>query len=118
MIIGKHLRFGYGDISIGCNKASCSVEFYQIKDAKLECGDIVYSDEVTQVEPPVVLSFQDSEDYLHFQALLTRVCAGDLKWFKFHGLIFDFSNYNDKSVSVCQTKAMHAMYPYLIALAC
>lgn len=116
MIDGKRFKFGYGDISVGGDPDARKIFFQQFKPPA-KCGDNVNPDGVEWIGEQIFIKI-DYEDYVKLNQLLDDVKAREISEFTFKNYVFDFTNYNEKSVEVCKQKSRQAINLYLLALAC
>lgn len=116
MIEEKIFKFGYGDISVGGNPFTRQMNFQQFKPpAKI--GNEVIDDEVEFIGERILIEIA-YEDYQKLSKLFDDVKSRKISKFTFKGYIFDFTNYNEKSVEVCKKKLNEAMSLYFLAMAC
>lgn len=116
MIDGKRFKFGYGDISVGGNPVTRQMNFQQFKPPA-KVGSKVMADEVELIGEKIFLEI-DYEDYQELNKLLGSVKSRKISEFTFKNYVFDFTNYNEKSVEACRQKLSEAMSLYLLAMAC
>lgn len=114
MIEGNRLKFGYGDIAVGADGLTQRISFRQFKPPA-ECGEQV-SDEVEYIGDEIVLEFS-YEDYCEFNKYLKQISNKEIIEFIFKEYIFDFSNYNEKSINVCKKHLNNAMQWYFMCIA-
>lgn len=114
MIEGNRLKFGYGDIAVGANGLTQTISFRQFKPPA-ECGDQV-SEEVEYIGNEIVLEFS-YESYCEFNKYLKQISNKEITEFLFKGYIFDFTNYNEKSIDVCKKHLGIAISWYLMCIA-
>lgn len=114
MIEGNRLKFGYGDISVGSDKLTQRMSFQQFKPPK-ECGDRVLED-VEYIGNEIILEFS-YEDYCDFSKNLKIVSNKETTEFIFKEYIFDFTNFNEESVKVCNKHLNNAMQCYFMCMA-
>lgn len=105
MINENVLEFGYGDIAVGANPAFLLLTFQGIKPPH-KCGARLNKciEHIGYTGHPITISFESEKECLEFKELLTRVENKEIELFEFKSFIFDFSNYNEESIKVCQTK--------------
>lgn len=115
MIDGKRFKFGYGDISVGGDPVGREIFFQQFKPPA-KCGDNV-SPDVEWIGEQISIKI-DYEDYKKLGKLLDDVKSREISEFTFKDYIFDFTNYNEKSVEVCKKKLSKAVSLYFLAMAC
>ena len=60
----------------------------------------------------------DVDEYITISKLLDNVRDKEISTFEFKGYVFDFTNYNPKSVKVVAKASKLAIYYNLLALAC
>ena len=116
MIDGKRFKFGYGDISVGGDPVGRKIFFQQFKPSA-KCGDNVNFNDVEWIGEQIFIEI-DYKDYIKLNQLLDDVKAREISEFTFKNYVFDFTNYNEKSVEVCKQKSRQAINLYLLALAC
>ena len=116
MIDRNKFKFGYGDISIGSNPVTREMCFQQFKPPA-KVGDSIIEDEVEWIGEQILIKV-GYEDYQELRRLLSRVKSREISEFTFKNYIFDFTNYNEKSVVACEQKLSDAMGLYLLAMAC
>lgn len=101
----KALRFGYGDISVSVDTINKTLIFRQVNPENKNIGDTVDLDEsdYTDSREIVILdniSIQEKiADFLVLRAELAHVNE-KYNRFSLNGVLFDFENYNEKSVKV------------------
>lgn len=114
MINNNILKFGYGDIAVGVDELQQCMKFQQFKPPT-ECGKRVYADvEWIGDEIKIYLNW---EEYLEFNKLLEGVRCKNISVFDFKDYIFDFTNYNEKSIQTCKKFAELSMKWYILCLA-
>lgn len=116
MIDGKRFKFGHGDISVGGNPVTRQMDFQQFR-LPAKVGDKVMDDEVELIGERIFLEI-GYEDYQELSKLLGSVKSRKISEFTFKNYVFDFTNYNEKSVDVCRQKLSEAMKFYFFAMAC
>ena len=99
MIEGNVIKFGYGDISVGADVFTSIIRFRQVLNP-LECGDTRYSMELDFTDNNVSIQINDFNEYYELSKSLNEVEKRNLLQFTFKDYIFDFSNYNEKSIIV------------------
>ena len=114
MINGNVLKFGYGDIVVYGNAALQRMSFQQFKPPT-ECGNEV-SEDVEYIGDKILIDIS-YEDYCKLKNNLERVNKKEVCQFTFKDYIFDFSNYNVKSVNAVSRKLDACMALYFISLA-
>lgn len=113
MIDNNILKFGYGDIAVGSSPAQL-IRFQQFKPPE-ECGNYV-SNNVEFIGKEIIISLT-YEDYRNLKDKLKEVKSRNISLFEFKGYIFNFTNYNEKSVEVCEKHMEDAMKWYFICYA-
>lgn len=116
MIDGKRFKFGYGDISVGGNPVTRQMIFQQFKPP-IEVGADVMKHNVMWVGERILIKVSYG-DYQDLCKLLSRVKSREISEFTFKDYIFDFTNYNEKSVEICKEKLSEAMSLYFLGMAC
>lgn len=106
MIEEKRLKFGYGDISVGSDGLNQRMSFQQFKPSA-KCGDQV-SNDVEYIGDKIVLEFS-YEDYREFSKNLKQVFDKETTEFIFKEYVFDFTNFNEESIKVCNKHLNNAM---------
>lgn len=114
MIDGNILKFGHGDIAVGY-RVTGILTFQQFKPPE-ECGSYV-SDNVEYTSEQIIINFTCYEEYLELSNKLKDVKSKNISTFEFKDYIFDFTNYNEKSVEVCERYLKRAMSWYLMCCA-
>lgn len=114
MIEGNRIKFGYGDISVGANQINRTITFQQFKPAE-KCGNEV-PESVEFIGDEINLQINYA-DYIEFSNNLKLVQCKEIYEFSFKDYIFDFTNWNETSIKVCNDKALHAMSLYILCLA-
>lgn len=109
------IKFGYGDICVGADACGRAMIFQRFK-SPINCGDTVNLESVELIGKEIVIKI-NAKDYREFNELLLKVETKKLDKFVFKDYIFDFTNYNEKSIEVCKEKSNEAMRLYLLALA-
>lgn len=116
MIDGKRFKFGYGDVCVGATPSTRQIHFQQIKPP-IEVGADAMKHNVEWIGERILIKVS-YEDYQDLCKLLSRVKSREISEFTFKDYIFDFTNYNEKSVEVCKEKLSEAMSLYFLAMAC
>lgn len=114
MIVGNTLKFGYGDIAVIGDCMCQHITFRGFKPPG-ECG-VDVPDGVEFFDDEVAISIT-YEDYKEFNNLLDQVKCKSITVFEFKNYIFDFSNYNEKSIGTLERASRRAMYLYFMCLA-
>jgi hypothetical protein len=119
MIEGKILKFGYGDIAVQNKFTNMRlVPFKPPVEIGTSCHDLFDNGDIVQVGEAVVIKFDTLNDFTELKEKLRSVRNTTIKVFEFKGYIFDFSNYNEKSVEVVDS-VLHGIYmDYLRCAAC
>ena len=116
MIINNCIKFGYGDIHIGGDSGISSLSIWQIK-TQGEVGRFVTMDKTEHVGDPIII-YVDYDDYKYLCKCLSEVRLRKIDNFEYKNYIFDFSNYNQKSLDIF-IKALNISFYYKqLALAC
>ena len=114
MIIDKTIKFGYGDICVGSDTLRSTLYFYGIKPP-LNVGERI-TDEVEVVSEKIEFHI-NYDEYMYISHNLSCVKNGTIRTFYFRDYIFDFTNYNPKSVEVVERHAFQTLLLYRLALA-
>lgn len=114
MIEGNVLKFGYGDISVSSDGLTQIINFQQFKPPG-KCGDDV-SNDVEYIGDKITLKISYKE-YCEFYNNLQRILSKEISSFNFKEYVFNFTNFNEKSVEACQRNLNNAMYIYLLCAA-
>lgn len=118
----KALRFGYGDISVSVDTINKTLIFRQVNPENKNIGDTVDLDEsdYTDSREIVILdniSIQEKiNDFLVLKAELAHVNE-KYNRFSLNGVLFDFENYNEKSVKVVADALKAALNDLQVVLA-
>ena len=119
MIDGKILKFGYGDIAVGCINANMTfTPFKPPVEVGTHCYDLFINGDITPIGEKVAIRFDSFNDFAELKDKLEGVRTATQKVFEFKGYTFDFSNYNVKSVEVVDDARYHAYMAYLRCAAC
>ena len=116
MINGNQLKFGYGDIGVYADEMLQRIHFQNIKPPQ-ECGSCVNTKDVKFIGDTISIDLCYNS-YKELMKLLTAVESKEITTFEFEGYVFDFTNYNKKSIDVCKSKARLAISLNILALAC
>ena len=108
MIDGNVLKFGYGDIAVGSNIWTHEMTFQEIKPP-LECGDRV-PDDWGKIGRNVTITL-NFDDYVNLSKLISKVKNKELS-------IFDFSKYDEKSITVVEKRCDNCGRLLLLSSAC
>ena len=108
MIKGNRILFGYGTISVGVTRLSSEICFEEIKPPK-EVGSVILREEVEIVKEVIITDTS-------ITSLIGKVTENN-KVVEKCGYIFDFTNYNEKSVEVFESKLRKLQFN-LLAFAC
>lgn len=114
MIDGNRLKFGHGDIVVGSDGLTQRMSFQQFKPPA-NCGDRISGD-VEYIGNKIVLEFS-YEDYCEFSKKLEQVSDKEMTEFVFKDYVFDFTNFNEKSIEVCKKYLNSAMQYYFMCVA-
>lgn len=117
MINGNWIKFGYGNVAVGCDPLARIVTFQQIKPP-CECGSIINNDNNVEYIGQAVKIYFDINSYDYFMKKLSDVEARKITVFRFDDYWFDFSNYNSESIKVCKKHIKNAIYYEILAMAC
>lgn len=115
MIDGSRIRFGYGDVAVG-STLFCGLKMQQFIPPQ-EIGTNVHGEAVEWVGPIIVIGSQ-YEDLAVILDKLTLVEMGKIREFHSCGYIFDFNNYNQRSVDVVRKHAKRALEFAIMPFAC
>lgn len=118
MIKGNRIEFGYGDVLCGVN--NIGVDYTNVKPP-LEIGTCIKDTglelEHFEIGKQVVIPLHGLEDLNELCRLIKSVTE-DNPVVEFGGYVFDFSNYNRKSVEVV-LKTLNKPHPmWMMTLAC
>lgn len=119
-IENKILKFGYGDICVNFDSLRYCIFFIEFEPVKYP-GYKFEKDESVNFKPETeieinILSKDDNfsfAKYSQFECFLKMVMSGDISCFDFDGYMFDFSNYNEKSVLACLNNLHYSVAQYL-----
>ena len=115
MIDGNVLKFGYGDIAVGSYNAIMT--FQQFKPHG-QCGDCLkYGENIEFIGEKIEIKLS-YEEFLVLSLHFESVYKGNIKVIPFKDYVFDFTNYNQKSVQVCKEHLNNAMRLYTMCMAC
>lgn len=117
MIDGNRIKFGYGSVAVGCDPLTQMVTFKQIKPP-CECGSIVEEGNGVEYIGEIIKIHLDISSYSFLMRKLSDIDSKKVTVFEHDGYLFDFSNYNCKSVNVLREKARNAIYLEMMAMAC
>ena len=113
MIIGKVIKFGYGDVLLGANPWYGRMTFEAIKPPLIP-GQQVDRELYGQLEIGVKIDIYESDCWeLHN---LFKTVNEDNKIVEYQGYTFDFSNYNQLSVNSAINRSYYTVN--LTAFAC
>ena len=113
MINGNILYFGYGDIAVRTQFLFNEIQFQQFKPPQ-EIGTYVEYDKVEWIGECVKFELNE-EECVWWVKKLQKVLDRDTNAFEFKGYVFDFSNYNRKSVDVV-VKNIYKIYNNLLTI--
>lgn len=114
MIIANKIIFGDGTIAVGCNIIERYISFEYINQHQEIGTKINVNDELnTMNEIRLVLNLKE---LIQFRNLLDNV--ENNKVFEFKGYVFDFSNFNQKSVNVVISYCKDLSHWMTMAYAC
>lgn len=117
MIDGKILKFGYGDI--GVSNVWRNMRFIPFKppvEIGTDTRPLFADGSIEAVGEPIMITFETFQDFNELQDKLKNVYTQRV--FEFKGYTFDFSNYNEKSVEVCNDALRRAYMNFLQCAAC
>ena len=98
MIEGNTIRFGYGDISVGADATNNIISFNEVKNS-LECGETTPK-HLERTGNSISIQINDFDEYYEFYRSLNEIEKRNLLRFTFKDYVFDFSQYNEKSIIV------------------
>lgn len=113
MIKGDTICFGYGDVAVYTFTWSNEIWFRQFKPSQ-ECGTRVNADDVVWIGEWIKLELNEEECKWWLEKL-KKVFNHQITAFEFKGYVFDFSNYNEKSINVA-VKHVYRVYSYLLTV--
>ena len=116
MINGNQIKFGYGDIAVCAYEMIQEIGFQQFEPQQ-ECGSSVNTNAVRFIGETIYIKLCYNS-YQEFMKLLAAVESKEITSFEFEGYVFDFTNYNEKSIEVCKRNARLAISLNILALAC
>ena len=98
----KIIFFGYGNVQVGHNMTTIDFTGFkpptevgaEITDEMVKDKDFEYNTE------PIKFNFETITQVMHFKDLVKSIIYAKDKYFKYNDYIFDFTNYNKKSVKV------------------
>ena len=116
MIEVDTLKFGYGDIYV---KASIIRLIFQQISPPINIGEKIadYS-KVIFDDNKVVISLDNYEEYKELSSKLKEVLTGNTRTFRFKNYVFDFTNFKEESVRVCENAVKVVGNNMMICLAC
>jgi hypothetical protein len=112
MVKGNTICFGYGDILVGYSFTGILLLKWISPAVNLE--EYIDSRKVEILKIIQILLVDD--DYHYIFNMLQNVKDRKINSFKFHDYIFDFSNYNEKSVNIVE-RGITAILQYLFMCA-
>ena len=121
MIKGNIIKFGYGDILVGCY---CNVDddwdkfnlhLTSIKPPQ-EIGESVIGKEYDILEDLFISA--NSEEIFRLRGILSEIFQSSSKVINFKNYVLDFTEYNKKSVDVVIRATDQAIQMYMRPLAC
>lgn len=121
MIKGNIIKFGYGDILVGCynniddNWDKFSLHLTAIKPPQ-EIGESVVGKEYDILEDLNIIA--NSEEIFRLRCVLSEIFQSGSKVINFKDYVLDFTEYNKKSVEVAIRATDQAIQMYMRPLAC
>lgn len=118
----KALRFGYGDISVSVDTINKTLIFRQVNPENKNIGDtidLVESDYTDSREIVILDNISIQEKIGDFLVLKAELAHVNEKYnrFSLNGVLFDFENYNEKSVKVVADALKAALNDLQVVLA-
>lgn len=118
----KALRFGYGDISVSVDTINKTLIFRQVNPKNKNIGDtidLVESDYTDSREIVILDNISIQEKINDFLVLKAELAHVNEKYnrFSLNGVLFDFENYNEKSVKVVADALKAALNDLQVVLA-
>lgn len=100
----KTLYFGSGDVVVGSYGYTMYFQGFKppIEVGTLITDEVIEENNIEWLTDKFYIDFRDIQEIVTFENLLKQVADNNGKnfvQFNFKGLIFDFSNYNEKSIS-------------------
>ena len=113
MIEENILRFGYSDISVRADIMTNTISFKQIT-TELEC-DTISSKDVNYTDNIINIRINDFDEYYEFYKCLKEVNKRNITQFTFKDYVFNFNNYNEKSIIVIEKNLTKAALTIILS---
>lgn len=114
MITGNIIKFGYGDIAVGSNPITSTLEFQGFKPPQ-ECGSRVIEENIKYVTDRIKIEL-NMDDCLLLLSKLRSI--NDNKVIDLSGYVLDFTKFNQASVDVVLQHLSSIINWALLAYAC
>ena len=118
MIVENVIKFGYGDIGVGSKILSLQLKVTPIKPPQEIGTNLSDCEDVEIIGNPIYFELEKEEDYIRILTLLKSVKNKEITSFEVGSYIFDFSNYNVKSIEVCEYHVSRLYSHYFFLSAC
>ncbi len=111
----KTIYFGYGDVQTGSG-ASLMLTFTGFKPP-MEVGTEIIDQVIEYITEPIKLKFTSIEELMGFKKLVDEIDGETNTYFQYRDYVFDFSNYNPKSIEIIlkHIKNLQSHFIYLMA---
>lgn len=113
MIIGKTFKFGHGDIAV---KSMLNFLELQAFRPPQELGTYVIPDRVEYLSEKFIIRFDSLDETSKLRQLLAS--AKENPVFDYAGYVFDFTNYDERSVNVVLKHLASLENMILMCMAC
>ena len=117
----KIIKFGYGNVQVQASSLLCDISFREFKPP-IEVGTkitdkIIQENNLEYVSEPIIINFKTLEELYDFRKLLMEIDENHT-CFKYSDCVFDFSNYNYKSVEVVLNSVKVVENGFIRLMAC
>ena len=101
----KIIYFGYGDVQVGHSIYSLYFRGFKpsVEVGTMTTKEVIKDNNIKWLTNKIYLDFRDIQEILAFEELVKQVRNNggeNFTQFKFKDLTLDFSNYNEKSISI------------------
>lgn len=115
------ISFGYGDVQVYSSTFKHSIIFRGFKPP-VEIGtaldELIENENIEFITEPIEIKFATMKELNEFQKLVNKIDGKNYTQFTYRNYIFDFSNYNPKSIDVMLYSIANVKRYFMHLMAC
>ena len=98
----KIIRFGRGDVQVGGTWSTITFTGFKppIEIGTRITDEVIKDKNLEYITEPIRINFKTMEELMSFKKLVEEIDGKTNTYFKYRDYVFDFSNYNQKSIEV------------------